>query len=34
MEQLSELQSKQESKISFKRKVCDSDDDLGIDENL
>jgi len=34
MEQLSELEKKAETKITIKRKICDDDDDLGIDENL
>ncbi len=34
MEQLSELEKKNEIKVTFKRKICDDDDDLGIDENL
>lgn len=34
MEQLSELEKKNEIKVTFKRKICDYDDDLGIDENL
>jgi len=34
MEQLSEIEKKNEIKVTFKRKICDDDDDLGIDENL
>lgn len=34
IEQLNELDKKTETKVTIKRKICDDDDDLGIDENL
>lgn len=34
IEQLNEMTNKKDVKITIKRKVCEDDDDLGIDENL
>ena len=34
IEQLNEMTNKNDVKITIKRKVCEDDDDLGIDENL